>query len=306
MSRTVVIANPTAGAGRVARDRESIRRTITEAIGDVEYVETTRPGEARSLAHDAVDGGAGRVLSLGGDGTHHEVVNGLMEHPDGAGVAFGVLPAGTGSDFRRTLGVATLGEALRALRERGTRAVDVGHAEYTCDDESTAARWFINLASCGVTGLVDRLVNASGKRFGGGVSFAVGTVQGMLRYDPARVRITADGRDLGVHSVSFVVVGNGRYAGGGMRFCPDALLDDGALDLVVMPHLGLTHALTHAHHLYRGTHGRVPGALIAKVAEVTVEVIEHTAWLDLDGEAPGRAPVTFTVQPGRLRLAGAP
>ena len=143
-------------------------------------------------------------------------------------------------------------------------------------------------------------------RLGGGVAFAVGTVQAMLRYDPARVRVTADGRDLGAHAISFLVVGNGRYAGGGMHFCPDALLDDGALDLVVMPHLGLGHALANAHHLYRGTHGRVPGALIAKVAEVTVEVIANTAWLDLDGEAPGRAPVTFRVRPGRLRLAGAP
>ncbi len=306
MSRTVVVANPTAGAGRVGRERDAIRRTITEALGAVEYVETTRSGEAEALARDAVDGGAGRVLSLGGDGTHHEVVNGLMEHPDGAGVAFGVLPAGTGSDLRRTLGVATLAEALRALRERETRAVDVGHAEYTRDDGSAAARWFVNLASCGVTGLVDRLVNASGKRLGGSVSFAVGAVQAMLRYDPARVRVTADGRDLGAHDVSFVVVGNGRYAGGGMRFCPDALLDDGALDLVVMPHLGLGHALANAHHLYRGTPGRVPGALTAKVAEVRVEVLAHTAWLDLDGEAPGRAPVTFRVRPGRLRLAGAP
>lgn len=306
MSRTVVIANPAAGAGRVGRERDAVRRAVDEALGPCEHVETTRAGEAVSLARAAVEDGAGRVLSLGGDGTHHEVVNGLMGHPDGAGVAFGVLPAGTGSDLRRTLGVATLGDALRALRERQTRAVDVGRAEYVCDDGSPGARWFVNLASCGITGLVDRLVNASGKRLGGTLSFAVGTVRGMLRYDPARVRVTADGRDLGAHDVSFVLVGNGRYGGGGMHFCPDARLDDGALDLVVMPHLGFARSAVHAHHLYRGTVGRAPGALVARVTEVRVEPIEHTAWLDLDGESPGRAPVTFRVHPGRLRLAGAP
>lgn len=306
MSGTVVIANPAAGAGRVGRSRDAYYRAVTEALGPCEYVETTRAGEAVAMACEAADCGADRVLSLGGDGTHHEVVNGLMKHPDGSAVAFGILPAGTGGDLRRTLGVWTLAEALRALRERPAKAVDLGRAHFVGEDGDDRERWFVNLASCGVTGLVDRLVNASSKRLGGRASFVAGTVRGMLRYEPARVKVIADGHDLGEHDISFVLVGNGRYAGGGMRFCPDAELDDGALDLVVIPHAGLGRSLVRAHHLYRGTLRSVPGALVAKVAEVRVEVVARTAWLDLDGESPGTAPVTFRVQPGRLRLAGAP
>jgi YegS/Rv2252/BmrU family lipid kinase len=306
MNATVVIANPAAGAGRVGREREAYQRAVTEALGAVEYVETTRAGGAEALARDAAGRGATRVLSLGGDGTHHEVVNGLMDHPDGGRVAFGALPAGTGGDLGRTLGATTLVDALRAVREREARPVDVGHARYVDDDGTPRARWFVNLASCGVSGLVDRLVNASSKRLGGRVSFMAGTVRAMLRYEPARVRITADGRDLGTHDVATVVVGNGRYAGGGMRFCPEARIDDGALDLVVLPHAGVLRSLARLPHLYRGTAAGVAGVVTARAAEVTVEVVARTAWIDLDGESPGRAPVTFTAHAGRLLLAGAP
>ena len=303
---TVVIANPAAAAGRVGRARDALRAEITAALGPCRFVETERPGHAVALARAAVTDGAARVLSLGGDGTHHEVVNGLMDHPDGPRVALGVLPAGTGGDLRRSLGVWTLADALRALRERPTRPVDVGHAAYTADDGAPAARWFVNLASCGVSGLVDRLVNASSKHLGGRASFFVGTLRALARYEPARVRVTADGRDLGAHDLATLVVGNGRYAGGGMCFCPDARLDDGALDLVVIPHAGLARTVARTPHLYRGTLAGVPGVLTARACEVTVEALARTAWLDLDGESPGRAPVTFRVHPGRLRLAGAP
>ena len=306
MSATVVIANPAAAAGRVRRRRDALRAEITAALGPCRFVETERAGHATQLAHDAVSDGAARVLSLGGDGTHHEVVNGLLDHPDGAGVAFGVLPAGTGGDLRRTLGVETLGDALRAIRERAVRPVDVGHAAFTRDDGTPAARWFVNLASCGVSGLVDRLVNASSKHLGGRASFFAGTVRALAQYEPARVRITADGRDLGAHAIATLVVGNGRYAGGGMCFCPQARLDDGALDLVVIPHAGLGRSLLRTPRLYRGTLAGVPGVVTASVREVTVEVLENTAWLDLDGESPGRAPVTFRAHAGRLRFAGAP
>ncbi len=303
---TVVIANPAAAAGRVGRARDALRGAIAEALGPCRYVETERPGHAVALAREAVTDGAARVLSLGGDGTHHEVVNGLMDHPDRGRVTFGVLPAGTGGDLRRTLGVWTLGDALRAIRERAARPMDVGRATYVADDGSDGARWFVNLASCGASGLVDRLVNASSKRLGGRAAFVAGTLRAMARYEPARVRVTADGRDLGEHEIATLVVGNGRYAGGGMCFCPAGRIDDGALDLLVIPHAGMARSLWRAPRLYRGTAGALPGAVTARVAEVTVKALANTAYLDLDGESPGRATATFRVHPGALRLAGAP
>ncbi len=306
MAGTVVIANPAAGAGRVGRSREGLRARVVAALGPCEWVETARPGHAVELAREAAATGASRVLSLGGDGTHHEVVNGLMGHVDGGRVAFGVLPAGTGGDLRRTLGAWTVDHALRAIRERPARHVDVGRADFTADGGGAAGAWFVNLASCGASGLVDRVVNASSKRLGGAASFYAGTLRAMMRYEPARVRVTADGRDLGEHRVSLVIAGNGRYAGGGMRLCPHARLDDGLLDLVIVPYAGRLGTLARTPHLYAGTLARIPGAVTARAREVAVEAVENAAWLDLDGESPGRAPVTFRAEPSRLLLAGAP
>ena len=305
MSRTVVVVNPWAAGGRVGRDLAGLRRAVEARLGAVELVQTTEAGGGAARAREAALGGAARVLSLGGDGTHHEVVNGLMEagRPD---VIFGVLPVGTGGDFRRTLGVGDLMGALVAIAERPARRVDLGHATFVDDGGAERTRWFLNLASCGMSGLVDRLVNTSSKALGGTASFLLGTLRATARYEPARARVEVDGALLGELDVTVIAVGNGRYAGGGMHFCPHAALDDGALDVVVVPHARLPRQLARLPALYRGTLERVPGALRARGAEVRVTCLRGTAWLDLDGEAPGRAPVTFRVEPKALTLAGAP
>lgn len=306
MNDTVVIANPAAAAGRVGRSREQLRARIDAALGPCRYVETRAARHATELAREAVAEGAARVLSLGGDGTHHEVVNGLLADARGESVTFGILPAGTGGDLRRTLGVMTLDDALEAIRTRAPKPVDVGVAEFEDADGASVSERFVNLASCGMGGLVDRLVNGSSKRFGGTVSFLSGTLRALAQYTPAKVRVTADGRDLGAHEISLVVVGNGRYAGGGMLFCPDARLDDGVFDLVIVPHAGLVRSAMRVPRLYQGTVATVPGVITQTVREVKVERLEHDAWLDLDGESPGGATVTFRVEPARLRMAGVP
>jgi YegS/Rv2252/BmrU family lipid kinase len=302
---TFVIANPAAAAGRVGRERADLRRRIDARLGSCRYLETTRSGDGGPLARQAIDAGATRVLSLGGDGTHNEVASGVLDHPGGAEVTFGILPAGTGGDLRRTLGVFTLDEALAAIAERPSRRIDVGKATFV-DDGGPRERWFANLASCGLSGLVDRVVNGSSKRLGGGVSFYLGTLRAMARYRPALVRIHADGRDLGEHAISVVVAGNGRFAGGGMEFCPGARLDDGLLDVLVIPHVGLLASIVRTPHLYRGTLGQIPGVVQLRAAEVSIETIENHAFLDLDGESPGAAPVVFRAHAARLLLAGAP
>ena len=303
---TVILVNPSAAAGRVGKQRPKLRQTIETVIGPCRFLETTRPGHAPQLVHEAIESGATRLLSLGGDGTHHEVVNGIMAHPNGEGVTFGILPVGTGGDLKRTLGAHSLPDALRAVVEEPVRAVDVGHAR-VCDDHGhPTERWFINIASCGISGMVDRLVNSTSKRLGGKVSFFLGTVRALGRYRPTMVEVIADGRSLGPHEAMMVLVGNGCFAGGGMQFCPQAKLDDGLLDLLIVPAAPLLPSLLRTRHLYQGTVAAVDGVISARATSVTVRPLAETAQLllDLDGESPGTAPVTFSIHPKRLKLAG--
>ncbi len=302
---TVVIANPAAQGGRVGRQRGRIEAVLRDAVGAVEIRWTTGPADAPRLAREAVEAGATRVLSLGGDGTHSAVLNGVMAAgPAPGAVTLGVLPAGTGGDFRRLLVHGeTLERAAGALADAPSVPIDVGRLTWTRDDGAPAEGWFLNLASFGIGGLVDRLVNASGKRLGGRVSFALATARALAQYRPARVRLVLDGEVVEPGPITNVLVCNGRYGGGGMMFAPDALLDDGRFDVVVLRHVSLWHTATSASSVYSGAHVRDPSVSVHRAARVEAEVLgDDPAWLDLDGEAPGRAPLTATVVPGAVRL----
>lgn len=301
-ARSVVIVNPAARGGAVGRGWAALSARVTRALGDVRFASTERPGHAAELARRAAEEGATAVLSLGGDGTHHEVVQGLMR-AGAHGASFGVLPAGTGGDLRRSLRASSLEAALAMIPTAAARAVDVGHAAFVTDAGAPAERWFVNLASCGVGGHVDRRVNASRKTFGA-LSFALAAARALADFTPPRVRVFGDGEFLCEREVALVAAGNGRYAGGGMCFAPSAELDDGHLDAVVIDHAPPWRSLLDAPRLYTGALAASPRVTTRRVRELRVEVVRGVAPVDLDGESPGRAPVTWSVVPGALKLLG--
>ena len=305
--RSLIIVNPQAAAGRVRRRWPAIEQALRTRLGAVPVVFTERPGHASELARDAVAAGCTHVLSLGGDGTNSEIVHGIMSAgPEPGAVCLGILPFGTGGDFRRALdGFSDFDEALGSLATAPERVVDVGALTFVDDDGVTRERFFLNLTSFGMGGLVDRIVNSSPKWLGGKASFYAGTVRALFRYRPMTVRLSVDGRDLGTHTILSVFVGNARHAGGGMCLTPEALLDDGLLDVVIVPELPLLRSLTSLGMLYKGTHVAMPEVTSARGARVEAEVISGAeALLDVDGEAPGRLPCTITVRPGAIRVIG--
>ncbi|MEZ4410216.1 MAG: diacylglycerol kinase family lipid kinase [Polyangiales bacterium] len=304
-ARTVVIVNPAAAGGSVRRRAVAIESLVRDALGPVSMRETSRAGDGVALARDALAQGATAVLSLGGDGTHHEVVSGcLASGVDPSRWVYGALPAGTGGDFTRMLPYGRdLAAAARSVASGAPRWIDVGEVDFTGDSGEPASEVFLNVASCGASGEVDRAVNASAKRWGA-VSFLAATVEVMARYRPPRVRVTVDGVDHGEHRPSVIAVCNGQWAGGGMRFAPEASLDDGALDGVVVPWSLLWRSVFDTPKLYAGELLKIPGAASFRGREVRVEVIEGEARMDIDGESPGRATAVFRVRPRALRLLG--
>ena len=176
-----LIVNPAAAGGRVGREWKAIEARIRDALGDtLQCVWTERQGHGVDLARDAVRQGSKTLISLGGDGTHHEVLNGLMAAgSESEDVRFGVLHAGTGGDFRRVLhGGGDFETSLKRLPNAGSFHIDVGSVSYFRDDGEPESRFFLNLASAGLAGVVDRMVNASGKRLGGKLTFLLATIRG--------------------------------------------------------------------------------------------------------------------------------
>jgi diacylglycerol kinase (ATP) len=216
---------------------------------------------------------------------------------------------GTGGDFCRTAGIARkLGAAVEALKGRSCRALDVGQVEFVDHDGCAASRYFVNVASFGLSGLVDSIVEQSSKGLGGRVGFAVATMRAMRQYRAQETELTLDDNLPQRVRIQTVAVANGQYFGGGMRIAPDAQLDDGRLDVVVVDPLSTVDLLRHGHRVYRGTHLGLPFVhhSLAEQVHARPHRSGEQIWLDVDGEALGRLPARFTLCPSALQLKCSP
>jgi YegS/Rv2252/BmrU family lipid kinase len=259
------------------------------------------------MTREALRGGAERVVAIGGDGTINEVVNGFFDDqgkPIAPEASFAVIPFGTGGDFRRTVNVPTeLAEAARVIATNHRRKIDVGRLEFTTPAGARAARMFANIASFGVSGVVDRLVNESGKRLGR-LSFALATARATWSYTNQRVQLVFDGGNRVEATINTVAIANGRYFGGAMMVAPHAELDDGQFDVIAMGDFGFADLLRSGRRLYQGTHLAMDKVTARRARVVEAEPIDPGAVieLDVDGENPGRLPARFELVPAALWL----
>lgn len=299
--RTVVIVNPKSQGGRLGKRWVELADTLQRAFPFDEAL-TQAPGDATRLTREALRAGAERIVAIGGDGTVNEVVNGFFDDagaPIAPAASFALIPYGTGGDFRRTFELPTdLAEAAAVVAANRRRQIDVGRLTYRTASGGEATRMFANIASFGVSGVVDRLVNESGKKLGR-LSFLYATARATLTYKNQRVQLVFDGADRLELTINTVAVANGRYFGGAMKVAPDAEPDDGVFDVVAMGDLGFGDLLTSGRRLYKGTHLAMDKVSSRRAKVVEAEAIEPNAVveLDVDGECLGRLPARFELVP---------
>lgn len=305
----LLVVNPRAGAGAAEERLPALRSALEEAGARFDVALTRGPRDATRIVREALIAGARGVAIVGGDGTLNEAVNGFFDE-DGAPIAtdawLGPLPCGTGGDFRRTLGISRRIDPMvtRMLWAR-PRRVDVGWLRYVDDQGDPAQRAFINIASFGMSGLVDRVVNDSPKWMGGTPAFLLGTLRAMVRYKNQRIRLRLDEGEPREASVLTVAVANGRFFGGGMQVAPRARIDDGQFDVVTLAQSPV-ESLKMTGDIYLGAHLDRDGVSCVRARRVTAEPIDPSerVLIDLDGEAPGMLPATFELLPGALLLRG--
>jgi len=304
--RTVVVVNPNSQGGKLGKRWPELAELIGRAF-PFDSVMTKAPGDATRLAREALRAGAERVIAVGGDGTVNEVVNGFFDD-DGKPIApeasLGLVPYGTGGDFRRTMNIpiATV-DAARLIASGARRKIDVGRLELTARDGTRMHRMFANIASFGVSGVVDRLVNESGKKLGR-LSFAVATARATWSYRNQRVQLVFDGdaKSRVETTINTVAVANGRYFGGAMMVAPHAEVDDGQFDVVCLGDFNFGDLLKSGRKLYKGTHLAMDKVTTRRARVVDAEAIDPSATveLDVDGECLGRLPARFELLPGSL------
>jgi len=303
---TLVIVNPASAGGRTGKDWPRVQRCLVDAGVDFVPRITSASGDATRLAREALREGYQRIVAVGGDGTLNEVVNGFFDpetrEPVNPEAILGMLPSGTGGDFRKSAGIPRAHATACALLARGdVRSVDCGRIDYH-GGGAPAPRWFVNIADCGLGGDVVHRVNKSRKAAGGTATFLYHSMAALMRFGSRMVRVDVDGQ---VHEgpMQNVVVANGQYFGGGMRIAPEARLDDGLFDVVLTSDLGLRRSLAGLPKVYQGKHIGRPGVTHLRGRVVIVTPLEQRPILfDVEGEQVGRAPATLTCLPGALRL----
>lgn len=299
-SPAVLILNPTAARGRAAATWKRLARELGAWRRKPEIVETTHAGHGTELARQAVADGAGLVIAAGGDGTAHEVVQGLMEvDAPSAGTAFAHLPLGTGCDLARGLGLPLDPSGmLRRLRKGRHAHVDIGVADLSRNGE-TVRRYFLNGASIGLGPAVALRVRESSllKRLGKH-SYTVASVQQLFSGRPYQVSWHADGGSRVEQLVLQMFINNGPSVAGGMRPSPEAAFDSGSLHVLVAGALSLTAALSQFRRLDRGLPLTHPE--IRSFSCRTIDLEGAGLDVETDGEVVAGLPARLWVRPSGL------
>jgi diacylglycerol kinase (ATP) len=302
----LVIVNPIAGNGRAHRLTPRVEAWLGEHGHTARLVETRERGHAERLVAAAGDLGHDRVVIVGGDGTVHEAVNGVMADGQvaaGARLSIGIVPAGSGNDLVRDLllPLDPMGALAIALGEQ-ERAIDVARA----DDTRGRIRHFVVAGGVGFDAQVAHVM--FGHRLPwqkGRAGYFLSTFIELMRFRNRRLVLTlsTDQGEVRTERLSLLVAfANGPFLGGGMQICPGAEVADGLLDLCVAGDLSRMEALRLLPGMYKGAHVGHPKVEFMRAASIQFDG-DHDTLVHLDGEPFGNLPLTVGVLPSALRVA---
>ena len=276
-------------------------------LGSVQLVSTLWKQHAVELARNAAKNGCDHLIAVGGDGTLHEVVNGVLQSniPGNAFPAIGLLPYGSANDFARTAGISRSLEALVALVEsRSTQRIDLGKIVL---EQTGETRYFINIAGLGLSPEVARKVAQTSSVLGPGFNYFRQIVAGFSGHEKKEVQCTG-GPWQWQGMLLQMAVANGRYFGNALCVAPDARLADGEFQVAIFGDLSLWDYLKNLGNLKRGAKINHVQVHYFSGANLRVESSEPCG-IEADGEYVGLAPATFSVLPKVIRFlapAGSP
>jgi diacylglycerol kinase (ATP) len=305
--KTKVIVNPASNRGRTRKRWGEIREGLRHFVREFKFEFTEKPQQATDLAREAIKDGTELVIGVGGDGTMNEIANGFYEdrriiNPE---ATLGLVPSGTGCDLMRSLSIpAGLKGALQVISGAPSVRMDVGRVRYRSNAGADEERFFLNVADFGLGGEVVREVTERRLQRKAS-SYVRCLITTMARYKNKRVRIRVDGETLPDGEYLIGAVANGRIFGKGMKVAPDARLDDGLFDSVLVRGFRFLEFCRHGWKLMNGSHVTHPKVTVVRGREVEAWSDEpEDVLLELDGDQLGRLPATFEVVPRNLLIKG--
>ena len=282
-------------------------KLMLEPRYELKYYETKKANHAEILTTKALSDGCDYLVAVGGDGTLNEVVNGFIKAGGTAKYSsvLGVLPWGTGNDFARSSGnVKDVKHLAELIEKRSVRMVDAGEIEYLHENGESTKEYFDNIADLGIGAEVVSRVNAVYLRkviLGGKLLFFFTALRVFLTFRHKRVRVTFDGQHWEGKIISLVVA-NGQFFGSGLGIAPDAKIDSGEFQLVILGDLSVIDYLKNYGKIRKSKQLDVPEAFYFSAQQIKVESLDTKVVLEADGEVGGTAPVIFKCLPKVLPI----
>ncbi len=296
-----IILNPMADMGNAWRAARDLR-SITEEHGGIEWSGTVYPGHAIDLAKQAGEQGYDLVIAMGGDGTVHEVMNGLMKVPEEKRPVLGIVPVGSGNDFGHGIGASTTpSEALNRAINGEPSTVDLG----LMTDGHGRKEYFDNTLGIGFGAMVT-IRSHQIPLLRGFLMYLTAVIQTIIiDHNPIKMQMEIDGKKL-EDSIIYLILCNGKREGGGFLIAPDARIDDGLLDYAMITNVSRLKMFRIVPEVMKGTHGRFKEVTIDRCKKFTLTA-DRPLYIHADGEifsGPGTdiRQVSFEILPNALKI----
>ncbi|MEM1320636.1 MAG: diacylglycerol kinase family protein [Bacteroidota bacterium] len=299
-----IVINPVAGSGQAKRRWPAIQQLLRSEGFRFQPVFTHHQGHAIDLVNEAIHQGYRHFVALGGDGTNHEVANGLLLQqqvpPDE--LYYALLPVGTGNDWCKTYNIPRQPRRwIQLLHRLNTRLQDVGVVHYHQQGKQQQ-RYFVNVAGLAYDAYLVRHLAQQKSFKGGQLGFLYQTMKCLFRYPLSKAAVQVNDQQI-IDQFYTINVGICRYSGGGMQLVPHAIPDDGLLALTIAGQLSIPEILFNTYRFYTGTLDRHPKIQTFQTERLRVQALEDQPTLvEADGEFLGETPVEFRVLPKALRV----
>lgn len=297
VQKILAVVNPVSANGATGKEWAKFESKIKESGIDLDVQFTQYPLHAIEITRNALKSGYDIIISVGGDGTMNEVLNGFFENDiiinDNANLA--IFSRGTGCDFVRTLGIGKeVEDIIRVLLDKKYIRCDVGKVNYIEYSGKNKLRYFLNVSDVGIGAETTYRVNRNSKALKGFLSFLLGAISAIVLYRNKKLKIIIDDDIIIEKKINSVIIGNGRYFGGGMHVAPAAQIDDGLFDIIVLDDLSKAELIMNFPKIYKGTH--LTHHKVKNYRGKNIKIFSNEKVLiELDGEQPGTIDAEFEI-----------
>jgi diacylglycerol kinase (ATP) len=296
-----VIINPTAGSGKAKKRKSEILAKLKAANIPHEVAMTERQGHATELCKTAIEQGFRQIIVVGGDGSNHEVMNGIMQQnvvPTHE-ITQCLIPVGTGNDWIRTHELPrNIDKIIKNIKSGKTKLQDIGKATFMKDGVLTE-RYFMNVAGLAYDAFIAKKSNENPKSVSNKIYYLYLILRCLFQYEPQKTRVTfQEGKTQQTLENKYYTINIGicKYSGGGMQFVPHAIPDNGLFALTTVESMSVAGVFAATPYLYGGRISKHRKSFLTETNYVKVESLDNEAvMLELDGEFVGVSPIEFEV-----------